>query len=267
VWFCQCYLHIYPKPTLLPVCYFLYTAQALYARHGFVTYEAFRVTKKAPPVFLMKRAPAAPASAAAAVVVVGSDAAVTPVIIPDKIAAAAVLSPVFSIRAIAVGSNGGGSIDRSSSAGSDRIAAAVVAKEGANSQVTPPASPLIAVGREGCVAVEDHLLLPLAAVSLVPAAGSNGLWGRPSSCSPADAQVIIRSASNASLAKDVTSDPQAAAAAAAMAPAAATAGSTDASRNLGESPVEYGVQQDEAGCDSSSRAGAGGPSDAAAAGC
>jgi hypothetical protein len=188
------------------------------------------------------------------------------VIIPDKMAAAAVLSPVFSIKAIAVGSNGG-SIDRSSSAGSDRIAAAVVAKEGAKSEVTTPASPLIAVGREGCVAVEDHLLRPLAAV--LPAAGSNGMWGR--TCSPADAQVIIRSASSASLAKDVTTDPQAAAAAAAMmaamGPAAATAGSTDGSSKLGESPVEYGVQQDEAGCDSSSRAGAGGPSDAAAAGC
>lgn len=208
----------------------------------------------------MKRGPASPASAAA---VVGSDAAVTPVIIPDKMAAAAVLSPVFSIKAIAVGSNGGSSIDRSSSAGSDRIAAAVVAKEGAKSEVTPPASPLIAVGREGCVAVEDHLLLPLAAV--LPAAGSNGMWGR--TCSPADAQVIIRSASSASLAKDDTTDPQAAAAAAAMmaamGPAAATAGSTDGSSKLGESPVEYGVQQDEAGCDSSSRAGAGGPSDAA----
>lgn len=228
-----------------------------------MTYEAFRVTKKAPPVFLMKRAPASPVSAAVAAAVAGSDAAVTPVIIPDKMAAAAVLSPVFSIKAIAVGSNGG-SIERSSSAGSDRIAAAVVAKEGAKSEVTPPASPLIAVGREGCVAVEDHLLLPLAAV--LPAAGSNGMWGR--TCSPADAQVIIRSASSASLAKDVTTDPQAAAAAAAammaaMGPAAATAGSTDGSSKLGKSPVEYGVQQDEAGCDSSSRAGAGGPSDAA----
>lgn len=32
--------------------------QALYARHGFVTYQAYRVSPKAPPVFLMKRAPA-----------------------------------------------------------------------------------------------------------------------------------------------------------------------------------------------------------------
>eukprot|EP00878_Enallax_costatus_P015048 GHUV01015757.1.p1 GENE.GHUV01015757.1~~GHUV01015757.1.p1 ORF type:complete len:373 (+),score=114.43 GHUV01015757.1:743-1861(+) len=39
-------------------------SQALYARHGFITYESYRPSKKAPPVFLMKRAPQAPVALA-----------------------------------------------------------------------------------------------------------------------------------------------------------------------------------------------------------
>jgi hypothetical protein len=124
------------------------------------------------------------------------------------------------------------------SAVSGGYVAAVAAKEaaaGRNGSLTPPASPLIPVGHEGMAALDDHLLLPAAA---------------------ADAQVIIRSASSNSMLKETS--------AAAVLPAAC--GSNGSSQH-GESPVEYGVCQDEAGCDSSSLAGAGGPSVAAAAGC
>jgi hypothetical protein len=189
--------------------------QALYARHGFVTYEEFKVSKKCPPVFLMKRAPAPAAAAAAA---------------NNK---ASPLSPVFSIKSVVVGSSSAGGCGEAS------LAAAVAAKEaaagsngsivGSSGSISAPSSPFIAVGREGLV-------------ELLPA------------CTPADAQVIIRSASSASLLKEPS-------------PAAAAAGGSNGSSKQGESPVEYGVSQDEAGHDSSSPAGAGGPSAAAAGGC
>lgn len=230
--------------------------QALYARHGFVTYEAFRVSKKAPPVFLMKRAPAAAAAG-------GSSKALA--------AATRALSPVFSIKAISVSTEPCAasllllqqqqqaiSVSSTESASSD-LAAAVAAKEeaagsnGSSGDTSLPSSPLIA-------AAHDSLGLTTAAAIGSKSEHTLGPF--------ADAQVIISSGSSNSLAKDAL------AAVAAVIPAAAPAvaamersSSSNGSSQNGESPVEYGVSQDETGCDSSSPAGAGGPTAAAAAGC
>lgn len=216
-----------------------------------MTYEAFRVSKKAPPVFLMKRAPV-PAAAAA-----DDDTAVTAGIAAMLAADKTGVSPVFSITAVSVSSSDDGDSvsSRGSSCGGCGLAAAVAAKEaaaaaGSNGSVLPAAGPcsplLIPAGREGVAAVIDGVLLPAAAL------GSSGSKKQL----PVDAQVIIRSASGSSLLLKEG--------AAAKASRAVGAGSNGSSKQS-ESPVEYGVCQDEAGCDSSSRAGAGGPTAATAA--
>lgn len=202
----------------------------------------------------MKRAPASEAASSAKAAV----AAATAAPIEKAASGVPVLSPVFSIKAVSVSCDDDASSisSGSSSRGSDGVfVAAVEAKEAAAGSIgsndSLPSSPLIAAAH-GCVAaVDDGLLLPAAAV------GNSGKCGcKVEQQIIADAQVIIRSASSNSLLKET-----------AAAAAVKVAGSSNGSSKQGESPVEYGVCQDEVGCDSSSTAGAGGPCDAAAAGC
>lgn len=102
-------------------------SQALYARHGFETYEAYRVSKAAPPVFLMKRPPVA--AAAVAAVAAGKGAGVLG---PVALSAAA-LDLVAAVAAKVAGgppSSSGPGSDCGSTASSAYISASVVIEDG-----------------------------------------------------------------------------------------------------------------------------------------
>lgn len=103
-------------------------SQALYARHGFETYEAYRVSKAAPPVFLMKRPPVAAAAAVAAVAAGKGAGVLGPVAL-----SAAALDLVAAVAAKVAGgppSSSGPGSDCGSTASSAYISASVVIEDG-----------------------------------------------------------------------------------------------------------------------------------------